>query len=51
MLDQYLANPSTITEKLAFPQPPKKTAKAVGDNPSETEEFLYKWQATWENRG
>jgi len=51
MLDQYLANAPTITEKLAFPQPPKKTAKAVGDNPSEAEEFLSKWQASWEKRG
>jgi hypothetical protein len=51
MLDQYLANPPTITEKLAFRKSPKKTAKGARDNRSEKEEFLCKWEAAWENRG
>jgi len=48
MLDQYLVNPPTLTEKLAFSQSPKKAAEIVRDKRNEAEDFLYKWQASWD---
>jgi len=48
MLDRYLANPPTITEKLAILQTPKKIVKTDKDDRAEAKEFLCKWQAGWE---
>jgi hypothetical protein len=49
MLDKYLADPPTITEKLAVPQGPKrKASKIVEDKRKETKEFLRDWQASWD---
>ncbi|KAH6696439.1 hypothetical protein BKA61DRAFT_563492 [Leptodontidium sp. MPI-SDFR-AT-0119] len=51
MLDKYLADPPTITEKLSPPQPPKETTEVVGDTANATKCFLGKWQASWERKG
>jgi len=48
MLDKYLADPPTITEKLSPPRPPKEVA---GDKVSVTGKFLGEWQASWEKKG
>jgi hypothetical protein len=52
MLDNYLASPPTITEKLAVLEGPKKKAtKIVKDKKKETKEFLRDWQASWARNG
>jgi hypothetical protein len=49
MLNKYLANPLTITEKLAVPQAlKKKAAEIVEDKRNEAKEFLRNWQASWD---
>jgi hypothetical protein len=50
MLDQFLANPPTITERLAFPQSPKTIAKVFGNRKREAKQYLGEWQASWERR-
>jgi hypothetical protein len=50
MLDQYLVNPPTITEKLAFSQSPRKAAETVGNERNDAKYFLYEWQASWDMR-
>jgi hypothetical protein len=51
MLNKYLADPSTITENLSPPRPPKETTDVVGDKVNATKGFLRKWQALWERKG
>jgi hypothetical protein len=50
MLDDYLAAPPTITEKLSVPAPSKSADKVVEDKVNESKEFVSKWQASWERR-
>jgi len=51
MLDKYLADPPTITEKLSPPRLPKETSEVTGDKVSAVEKFLGEWQASWEKKG
>ena len=51
MLDKYLADPPTITEKLSPPRPPMETTEVVGDKVNATKGFVGKWQASWERKG
>ncbi|KAH9207261.1 hypothetical protein DL95DRAFT_468813 [Leptodontidium sp. 2 PMI_412] len=51
MLDKYLADPPTITEKLSPPRLPKETTEVIGDKVNATKGFLGKWQASWEKKG
>jgi hypothetical protein len=49
MLNKYLADPPTITEKLSSPWPSKET-KSVGDKMNSTKEYPGEWQASWEKK-
>jgi hypothetical protein len=51
MLDKYLADSATITEKLSVLPLPKKAAEMVGDKANGAKEALDKWQASWEKKG
>jgi len=44
MLENYLANPPTITERLAFSELPNKTSKAVAERRKNMEKSLNEWQ-------
>jgi hypothetical protein len=49
MLNKYLANPSTVNEKLAVPQASKKKgSEIVKDKRNEAKEFLQNWHASWD---
>ncbi|KAE8448017.1 hypothetical protein EG329_009940 [Mollisiaceae sp. DMI_Dod_QoI] len=50
MLDRYLADPQTLTEKLALPQPSKNTTTMIREKRKEAKEFLCKWQTSWGKR-
>jgi hypothetical protein len=50
MLEKYLANSPTITEKLSFSGPPGEIAGVVLDKGNRTKEFLGKCQASWEKK-
>jgi len=47
MLDRYLANPPTVTEKLAFPQP-AKSSEVVEDMVQATKDSVGEMQASRE---
>jgi len=51
MLDRYLANPPTITEKLLLPQPPEQTVEVVEEKVTPTKELVGECEASWENKG
>jgi hypothetical protein len=48
MLDKYLADTPTITEKLS--QSPERAAEAVVEKVNGTKEFLQKCHASWEKK-
>jgi hypothetical protein len=50
MLNKYLTDPQTITEKLSSPWPSKET-ESVGDKVNSTKEYPGEWQASWEKKG
>jgi hypothetical protein len=51
MLDKYLADPPTITEKLSPSRPLHETTEVTADKVSAAEKFLGEWQASWEKTG
>ena len=50
MLNKYLSDPPTITEKLSSTWPSKET-ESVGDKVNSTKEYPGEWQASWEKKG
>jgi hypothetical protein len=50
MLDKYLADPATITEKISVLPPPEKVAEVVDDKANKMKETLSQWQASWEKK-
>jgi hypothetical protein len=50
MLDKWLADPPTITEKLSSPRPPKETS-SVGEKIGTSRNYIEKWQVSWEKKG
>jgi hypothetical protein len=50
ILNQYLSDPPTITQKIVFSDSAKKMTEVFHDRRRDTVEFLEKWQASWEGR-
>ncbi|PQE04310.1 hypothetical protein CJF30_00010062 [Rutstroemia sp. NJR-2017a BBW] len=50
MLNKWLADPPTITEKLSSPRPPKETS-SVGEKIGTSREYIQEWQVSWEKKG
>ena len=50
MLAKYLADLPTLPEKLSVARQSTDAAKLVGDQANDAEEFLRKWQASWEKK-
>ncbi|KFZ01571.1 hypothetical protein V501_09941 [Pseudogymnoascus sp. VKM F-4519 (FW-2642)] len=51
MLDKYLATPPSITEKLAFPGPPRAAKRVAKERRKKAAEYIEGWQAEWERMG
>jgi hypothetical protein len=50
MLQKYLIEAPTITEKISLLTSPKNSTKLAGDKVGETKEFIRDWQASWEKK-
>ncbi|EHL02073.1 hypothetical protein GLAREA_04945 [Glarea lozoyensis ATCC 20868] len=50
MLNDYLAAPPTITEKLSISSQSNSANNLVEDKANESKEFVAKWQASWEKK-
>ncbi|KAH7000586.1 hypothetical protein EDB80DRAFT_866597 [Ilyonectria destructans] len=48
MMERYLTNPPTITERLISSQTTTNSSKAIAEKERQTKEYLDQWQALWE---
>ncbi|KAH6976389.1 hypothetical protein BKA56DRAFT_674854 [Ilyonectria sp. MPI-CAGE-AT-0026] len=48
MMEKYLTDPPTITERLISSRNPANSGETIAEKEQQTKAYLEKWQASWE---